>query len=1080
MTSGDGSLYRIQLFSRPLLTTPDGPCELSPYQSALLLLVFAEREISRPRIAEILWASAEIDPKVRHRIRQLKNQIRHRSGAQLLIGDGDYLGPWSGAECDIAELERATSRQRLARVAGAIVGGFGHDFSGLSESFDQWAEVFLVGLRSRVVTLATARWEASSQQGDWDGARDAAEARYTFDPLDAETVANVIEGRARVGRAQASEVAYAEFMGRTKANPLVDEAIDRVRRIPAPTARRRSDANARFVGRRNQLARLRTVFEKVRAGTFSFVLVVGEAGIGKTRLLAEVERSARLEGFRCLTAEPVELERRISMNPVIDALRDVELGPHLRAIGEPWRTVIGTMLPPGPFSESVQALPPVEERALSRRLLDAFSLLFRSLANEQPTIFFLDDLQWADATTVAALQFFQRRWNQSYFGIVATARPGAVGRRDPAHSYLFDDGKLGVQRIDLEELSGEEARQLVEEIGEERVDASDVNKLCGLSGRHPLYLTELTRDFLSGRLTLPEAEADAFSVPISLKQILASRVEGLCETETSVLHVLAAGSKPLRLGDLAEVLDVSLDQTADAADELTTRQLVELDRDRIWIAHDIFRTAIYRELSEAHRAVLHHRVAEQIRESRGSAAASELATHYDRAGRSALSAQYGWQAAAHAFERGAVAEAAHFFELVTRNEDDEKRRAEATAMLATSLHLNRDMSRANPALELAATRLRAAELNERARRMDIRRVEGLAEVGDTPVDELVDRLSSIKDECRDKGDWEGVALALDAEVQLLQLAERLDDVLGLQTEFDTVLAVGSREATSIAHQGLAVLFMLRDPDAALRSAEIAVSLAKHSGSNQRLKTINRLLIVLLHQGTLHSGRNRSLLAEAEKLGTLSGDLLQRFSLASNLGVSHMDAGHLDHAEALFDRAEAMLGNADMTFPRINLAINRGELALARGEYHKASEHFAGAGRHDGLTIPKYTERMVTAGLGICALEMGRMAEARRLYEELPEAPSIWYYDPTPLLQFQSRYLERRGDLLGAISALEVAQVDLQGRLVAAWIKTQVSLVHLLRKANDPRAGNEALRGVEVTGQLSMKAREREFALLLGE
>ncbi|NNL49134.1 MAG: hypothetical protein HKO76_12305 [Acidimicrobiia bacterium] len=124
--------------------------------------------------------------------------------------------------------------------------------------------------------------------------------------------------------------------------------------------------------------------------------------------------------------------------------------------------------------------------------------------------------------------------------------------------------------------------------------------------------------------------------------------------------------------------------------------------------------------------------------------------------------------------------------------------------------------------------------------------------------------------------------------------------------------------------------------------------------------------------------------------------------------------------------------------------------------------------------------MVTAGLGICALEMGRMAEARRLYEELPEAPSIWYYDPTPLLQFQSRYLERRGDLLGAISALEVAQVDLQGRLVAAWIKTQVSLVHLLRKANDPRAGNEALRGVEVTGQLSMKAREREFALLLGE
>lgn len=1078
MTQVDGPSYRIQLFNHPLLVTPEGPCELSPYQRALLYIVYAEREVARPRIAEILWGRESTDSKFRHRIRQLKSQIRRRSGAQLLLADGDTLKAWTEVESDLDQVDRDMSRHRLSRAARTMANGFANDLTGVGDNFDEWKSVFLRSLQYRVASLAAARWEVSHQQGDWENARDAAEALYTLDPIDPLYVAQVIEGRARTGRTQASEVAYAEFKRRGETSELVEHAIDRVRQLPARPNQRRSDGDTPFIGRRDQLTELMRIFDDVRAGTFSVTLVAGEAGIGKTRLLGEVERSARLEGFRCLTAEPVELERRVSMNPIIDALAEVELGPHLDAIGEPWRTVIGTMLPPGPFAQPVQSLPPIEERALSRRLLDAFSLLFRSLANERPTIFFLDDLQWADATTVSALQFFQRRWNESYFGIVASVRPGAVGRRDPAHSYLVDEGKLAVHKLDLEELSEDEARRLVEVIGKDRVGASDISKLCALSGRHPLYLTELTRDFLSGRLTLPANEAEAFSIPISLRQILASRMEGMDEAGVSMLHILAVGSKPLRLGELSEILDQSLDRTADSAEELASRQLVELDRDRVWVAHDLFRTAIYRELSEAHRAILHNRVAEHIRKGRGTEAANELATHYDRAGRSTLSSEHGWIAAEHAFERGAVAEAAHFYELVTRNENDEERRAEATAMLATSLHLNRNMSRANPALELAATRLRVAGMTERARRMDIRRVEGLAEVGDTPLDELVDRLSAIKEESRGAPDWEGVALCLDAEVQLLQLAERLDDVLALHKQFARVISLGSRQAVAIAHQGLAVALLNVDSEAALRSARIAVSLAKNTSYNERLKTLNRLLIVLLHLGTLHSGENKHLLMEAEKLSKRCGDLLQRFSLASNIGVSHMDAGHVDQAEVHFDRAEAMLGNADMTFPRINLAINRGELAIARQEYHEASAHFASAGRHDGLTIPRYTERMVTAGLGTCALQMGRMAEARRLFEGLPDPPSTWYYDPTPLLDFQSRYLERRGDLRAAIHTLEAAQEDLEGRLVAAWIKTQLGLVRLLRKARDPRARGEALRGLEATRQLSMRAREREFQLLL--
>ena len=116
-------------------------------------------------------------------------------------------------------------------------------------------------------------------------------------------------------------------------------------------------------------------------------------------------------------------------------------------------------------------------------------------------------------------------------------------------------------------------------------------------------------------------------------------------------------------------------------------------------------------MSEARRALIHRNLADHIQAEGSDESSGELSIHFDRAGEPALSAQYGWIAADRALERGAVAEAAHFYEFVTRNEADEPRRAEATARLATAFHLNRDISRANPALELASSRLRAVGNN---------------------------------------------------------------------------------------------------------------------------------------------------------------------------------------------------------------------------------------------------------------------------------------------------------------------------------------------------------------------------------
>ena len=120
---------------------------------------------------------------------------------------------------------------------------------------------------------------------------------------------------------------------------------------------------------------------------------------------------------------------------------------------EPWGAVIGATLPPGALSEPVLTPPPIDEKSLSRRLMDAFSLLLEGLANEQPTMLFLDDLHWADATTLEVLHFFRMRWAEVPFGLVATVRRPRPGAVDPLTQWVRGEEARPVARLTVEELT---------------------------------------------------------------------------------------------------------------------------------------------------------------------------------------------------------------------------------------------------------------------------------------------------------------------------------------------------------------------------------------------------------------------------------------------------------------------------------------------------------------------------------------------------------------------------------------------------------------------------------------------------
>ena len=1069
---------RVDILGGVEVTKGGKPLRLSPFQAALTTIVFATGGVSRPAIAALLWTGA-FDSRGRHRLRQLISETQKRAGDDLFQTDRDFVKPRSRIPSDAGELKAALSKSRLEHAARLLTrGGVAPSLEGLPDSFADWCGETWRGWRNSVELAARSAWPMHAKDGAWERARDAAEAMVLLNASDASWVGRLVEARGRNGQVRAAEVAYADYCSSLRPREEPDQEltniIEVVRTLPQPEVSTRLRPPD-FVGRRSEIGALTPLFDDLRNGRPGFAVITGEAGIGKTRLLDELRRTAHLDGFRCLHARGVEFERVIALNPLLDALQAINLEPHLTMLGEPWRTVVGGLLPPDSLTDPVGDLPSIQEKNLPRRLFDALSLLLDSIANQKPTILFLDDLHWVDSTTISTLQFFLRRSTNAPFGVVATIRPVAVRSNDPCRPLLDEDSEIVSHRAHLMDLQEEEARTLVRNVMGSGAKDDDVEAVLSTAGFHPLYLIEIAR----ARAEAQPSELDPFesrsTVPASLRETLSSRTRGLSEAARSVYALLAIGSGRMSLGDLSALTGDSIDQVVGVFEELRNARIVEGERDRIWITHDLFRSALYQELSEARRAVLHRRMALFLSD-RDDPPVDELAAHLDRAGDAEGASTYGWLAGERCLARGTVAEAAHFYELTARNEVDPARVADATAWQGIAHHLGRDMARAAPVLELASAMLRAVGDGERARRLDIRRVEALGEDGGAEAADLIARLRTIKDEAEGVRDWEAVALALDGELKASLFREKLDRVHQIAGELESLLERGTEYAQAAINGALSVALTPTSIERAEHAAREALAHTR-PGDWSRFVAMNRLLMVLLRRGRLFSGDAAELIAEAESMAEASGDLQQRCSFEANRALGFMDAGLLDFAEEGFERAEELIGMAEMTFARANLACNRGTLAILQGRPDKAVRHFEVAGDFTGPEVPSYVSDAVNAGLGICALESGSMSEALRREAALRSEPSTWYYDPSLTLEFRSRLLTRRGEYSAAIELLQQGAKAVEGRFVSAWLKLTLSQATLMARVRHPDLAAVVTHGLRVSDECRMTARVRAFEKL---
>jgi DNA-binding CsgD family transcriptional regulator len=411
-----------------------------------------------------------------------------------------------------------------------------------------------------------------------------------------------------------------------------------------------------LVGRAEELESLARALAELDRGRSTAILLVGEPGIGKTRLLTEFGARADAEGHLVLSGSASELERDLPFSLFVDALDEYVRGldPELVAgLEADVRTELAHVLPSLTALAGDRPAALQDERYRSHRAVRA---LLEKLASAQPLVLILDDLHWADPASVELIGALLRRPPSAPVMLALASRPLHLPERlSSALERAWRADRL--TRIELGALSAAEARELLGDAA----DRVDSEVLYLESGGNPFYLEQLAR---AGAAT---AARDATSlaeigVPATVAAALAEELALLSDTNRLALEGAAVAGDPFE-PELAAAASALNEPTGmDALDELLKVDLLrttDVPR-RFRFRHPLVRRAVYEAAAPGWRLGAHERCAEAL--AALGAPAIARAHHVERSARegdadaSAVLREAGEEAA-----RLAPASAAHWF-----------------------------------------------------------------------------------------------------------------------------------------------------------------------------------------------------------------------------------------------------------------------------------------------------------------------------------------------------------------------------------------------------------------------------------
>ena len=374
-----------------------------------------------------------------------------------------------------------------------------------------------------------------------------------------------------------------------------------------------------LVGRQAELGLLRDSLDRAVAGGQATVLVGGEAGVGKSRLVHDLIDQARQSGARALVGGCVELDGGgIPFAPLVEMIRAfaAELGPaDLDDVLGGAREEIARLVP-----ELKDAAPVAsdDDRGPSRVLELMLGMIGR-LAAVAPLMLVFEDVQWADRSTLDLLALLVARAGDRPLLLVLTVRSDELHRAHPFRRMAahWEQQRLA-QRLELERLGPQDVTAQIEAILGHRPDGELIEFVAERSEGIPLFVEELLGAVRDGRI-------DHDYLPPSLRDVLLARAELLSPSAQHVLRVVSAGGRWVPDGLLASVAELPGPELNAGLREAVEQQLLVVDASGrgYGFRHELARAAIHEDLLPGERAQLHKAYAEAI-EATPDLAGSEL------------------------------------------------------------------------------------------------------------------------------------------------------------------------------------------------------------------------------------------------------------------------------------------------------------------------------------------------------------------------------------------------------------------------------------------------------------------------
>ncbi len=617
----------IRLLGAPDVQAAGSPLALNNQKARALLFYLAAtgRPHTRDHLAALLWSESS-DSDARHSLRSDLYRLRQAlrlSGTDLaLSGDGDLIALQPAEyDCDVirfrqlaAELSESSLSEAAALYRGPLLEGFTLPDAPL---FDEWVRQEESELSRTYLQVLDrlARWAESRQA--WLDAVGYVQRIVQLDPLSEEAQQHLIRLQVRqhaVGSAlrqyQQFEAALKQELGitpSTETRALVDEALRQGYDAPLETdAARHALAQASpalpFVGREPLLMHLQAIGHDALAGHGVTVLLQGEAGIGKTRLVDEL-------ADRLSDKSPRWLILRGSCSPFDDLL---SYGPFLEAFQN---AAAGDLT--GLLTERHASAPDTRGRFFYQ-VLQAL----RALTQNGPLLLTIDDLQWANSSTLNLFGFLATRLRRLPVMLVGTVQSAEA---IPALQRLISLGRRHgeLQLVPLTSLPPEAVKALLQAAGLSAISiATLADWLHDRSGGSPFLMGEILSQLRAEGILAPTPDdwrLDAgrwlrwratFTLPETAHDLVAWRLANLTSIAQRVLDVLAVAGRPLSFALLRDLPDLGDDQLIATLDDLVIRRLViESDHDAYALPHHLLREALLHRLSHIRRRMIHRQLA---------------------------------------------------------------------------------------------------------------------------------------------------------------------------------------------------------------------------------------------------------------------------------------------------------------------------------------------------------------------------------------------------------------------------------------------------------------------------------------